>query len=523
LWVAQFLNNKGFVMSLSSPVLLCILDGWGHGVAEDPFNAIVQAHTPHFDHLWANAPHALLSASGPAVGLPEGQMGNSEVGHMHLSSGRVVLQDLQRIDSVIDSGQWFDRPEWRRFVAASQNVSGRVHVTGLLSTGGVHAHLRHWLALIDAAYDAEIRGMCFHVILDGRDMPPRSARPLLIELNKMLQNKPCGRIVSMVGRYYAMDRDQRFERNQLVAEMMQGRSSQHADHVLDALDLAYAADISDEFVLPTWIGPKDSSSALTADDLLLHLNFRADRAGQFLRFLRGDIGGYQQALSRLSVMTMTAYPDFDIDLVLFDKLQVEDDLGACISDAGMKQLRITETEKYAHVTYFFNGGKSVVYPGESRVLIPSPKVKTYDLAPQMSAVSITDALIKALEDRSYDFLLCNFANADMVGHTGDFKATCAAIELLDECLGRLDKAVATAGGHWFITADHGNAEALYDARVDQAITSHTCNPVPFIYRGPNTQLLASSGTLAQVAPTVLSVLRIPRPTGMTCSDLWIES
>lgn len=510
-------------MSTRFPVLLCVLDGWGEGDPSDAGNAIARAHTPHMDALMAARPYALLEASGIAVGLPEGQMGNSEVGHLHLAAGRVVPQDLLRIQQALSSGNWVQDAAWQALMAArAARSSGRLHVTGLLSDGGVHAHLDHWLALIDACALSGLRDVVFHVVLDGRDMPPRSAKPLLSRLQDHMRLRDCGQIATLSGRYYAMDRDSRWDRNALAADAMcLAEGSDQAEDVLAALDAAYASGIDDEFVRPVQIVASGGTPlCLTESDLLLHLNFRADRAGQMLRFLRGEQGGYASALSGLSLATMTPYPGLHSDVILFDKPLISDGLGACVSASGLRQVRIAETEKYAHVTYFFNGGRSEPYLGETRRLIPSPQVATYDLAPEMSAEAIADAVLAALDEGRYDFLVCNFANADMVGHTGKLAPTIEAVEAIDRAIGRLSQRMAALGGHYFITADHGNAESLYDAATGQAITAHTVNPVPFIYAGPDKRSLASRGHLGHVAPTVLSALGLPIPEAMTYDALW---
>jgi 2,3-bisphosphoglycerate-independent phosphoglycerate mutase len=496
------------------PVILCILDGWGEG-APSPDNAIHLARTPVWDALKANYPHGALEASEQHVGLPSGQMGNSEVGHMNIGAGRVVMQDLPRIDAAIADGSLAKNPELVAHIAALKTSGGTCHLMGLLSDGGVHAHIAHIIALANSVAAAGVP-VAIHAFLDGRDTPPKSAEAYLATLQSALHANTT--IATLSGRYYAMDRDTRWERIAKAYDaMVDADAPKHADaHA--ALRASYAANITDEFLLPCaltdYAGMRDGDGVLMA-------NFRADRARQLLHALGdADFTGFArsrvvQFAHKLGMVEYSAelYPSYH---ALFAATSLDDNLGEVMSKAGLTQLRIAETEKYAHVTFFFSGGREAPYAGETRILIPSPKVATYDEKPEMSAYEVTDALIEAMP--KHDVIIVNFANTDMVGHTGNMPATIAAIEAVDNCLGKLLHAVEACGGAMLITADHGNAEQMHDDATAQAHTAHTCNVVPLIlvdarFKGNSTTL--PHGTLADIAPSMLALLGLPQPASMT--------
>lgn len=498
----------------NTPCALLILDGWG--VAPKAMdNAISQAHTPIWDALWANNPHTTLEASGAIVGLPGGQMGNSEVGHLHIGAGRVCQQDLVRIHQAIQDESFAHNPVLLK--SLQENPKARLHLVGLCSDGGVHSHIHHLLAAISLA-SKHPRIPCYvHAILDGRDTPPQSAAPHLERIQKALQAHPHGHLASMMGRYYAMDRDQRWDRTEAAYRCLSEPSKTQQFNPLEALQHSYAQGQTDEFVTPTTL----DHSPIQNGDIVWFMNFRADRARQLCQalFQREQTPLTQPTVKLGSLVTLTDYGLEPTVPVAFPKDTIEDTLGWAISQAGLRQLRLAETEKYAHVTYFLNGGAETPYPLEDRELIESPKVATYDLQPEMSAHAVTDALLKSLENEAHDVILCNFANADMVGHTGVQKATEEAITTIDQCLERIVNAFRKKGGHVFITADHGNAEKMFDPSHQQPHTAHTSNPVPLLYIGDRIEHLSSGGSLIDIAPTILTLLNCPIPAGMTGHNL----
>ena len=508
---------------------LIVLDGWGVG-ENVPHNAIRAARTPHWDRLWASPSKTVLSASGESVGLPGGQMGNSEVGHMNLGAGRVVYQDLTRIDRAIESGEFDANPVLNDVVDTSlrglddaprvAGAQGRVlHVFGLLSPGGVHSHERHIAALLALAKrkGATVR---LHAFLDGRDTPPRGA---LASLQRIEAQYP-GVIASMTGRYFAMDRDARWPRTERAYALLRdGQAAFHADTPQAALQAAYERGEGDEFVQPTAIRAADRPPATVNDgDSVMFMNFRADRARQLTQaFVSRHFTGFKRpARAKLAVFaTLTRYAD---DLVLpaaFAPQRPVETFGECLAARGRTQLRLAETEKYAHVTYFFSGGRERPFVGEERILVPSPPVATYDLAPAMSAAEVTDHFVAAIEGGRFDAVVCNYANGDMVGHTGDFAAAVRAVETIDGCLGRVCAALRRSGGQCLITADHGNVECMADAVANQPHTAHTSGPVPLIYVGPQRVRLKGAGQLADVAPTLLALMGIAPPPAMTGRSL----
>ncbi len=504
--------------SVPRPLLLAILDGWGY--SENPTgNAIYHARKPVWDSLWNGCPHTLLRTSGTDVGLPADQMGNSEVGHLNLGAGRVVYQEFSRISRAIKNGAFFTNQTLTRAVDQAMSGSHALHIMGLLSPGGVHSHENHILAMLDLAVKRGAKQVYVHAFLDGRDTSPKSAAASI----KLLQDKCTalghGRIASIIGRYYAMDRDHRWPRVQAAYDLItQGQAEFQASTASGALELAYARGESDEFVKATAIVPTAGQPVRMQDgDVAVFMNFRSDRARQITRaFIEPDFNGFERAMKPklAAFVSLTEYNDeFDVP-VAFPSERLHNVFGAYIARHGLRQLRIAETEKYAHVTFFFNGGEEQRFEGEDRILVPSPNVATYDLKPEMSALEVTDKLIQAIDSGKYDVIICNFANPDMVGHTGNFAATVKAIETIDACLGRIQQALHQAGGEMLITADHGNAEQLIGEGTGQAHTAHTTNAVPLIYVGRPAHLTAD-GALADVAPTMLRLMGLPIPQEMS--------
>ena len=508
---------------MSEVSLLVILDGFGYR-EEVTDNAIAQAHTPTWDTLWATRPHTLISGSGEDVGLPAGQMGNSEVGHMVLGAGRVIHQDFSRINSAIEHGDFDQNSEIIETLNAVSRTDGTLHVLGLLSPGGVHSHERHIFALIRCAAERGLRKVCLHAFLDGRDTPPRSALASLEQAQALFEELNCGSIVSVTGRYFAMDRDRRWDRQERAYNAIaRGEAPFHAESAVAALDAAYARGEDDEFVQPTAIHPSsERPTVMTANDAAVFMNFRADRARQLTRAMTEPTFDDFKRRSFVSLQrftTLTNYAD-DIDLpCAFPAETPENTLGEYLAKLERPQLRIAETEKYAHVTFFFSGGREQPFAGEHRILIPSPDVATYDLQPQMSAAAVTQELVTAIHSGKYDTIICNYANGDMVGHSGDMTAAIAAVETLDTCIAKLVDAICAVDGQMLITADHGNVEKMYDAEHNQAHTAHTVNPVPLVYVGNQAFEFAEKGTLADVAPTLLALKKLPVPDEMSGRSL----
>lgn len=501
------------------PVVLCILDGWGHRTEVED-NAIAQAATPVYDRLLATGPRALLRTSGDDVGLPAGQMGNSEVGHQNIGAGRIVLQDLPRIDQAVADGSLAGNATLRDLIARLQQSGGTCHLMGLLSPGGVHAHQDHIAALARIVADAGVP-VRVHAFLDGRDTPPRSAAGFLERFQAAIADAPDTAIATVCGRYYAMDRDQRWERVVQAYDALVDAAAPRTPTARAAVEAAYGADTGDEFVLPTVIG--DYAGIQDGDGLLM-ANFRADRARELLTALLdpGFDGFARGRIVRFAASAgMVSYSEALDGLLgmLFPPPLLRHTLGEVVAAAGLRQLRIAETEKYAHVTFFLNGGEERTFDGEDRVLVPSPKVATYDLQPEMSANEVTDRLVDAIGNGSYDLIVVNYANPDMVGHTGKMPAALRAVETIDHCLGRLETAVAAAGGVMLVTADHGNIELMRDQGSGQAHTAHTTLEVPVLLVNPPAPLRLRDGRLADIAPTVLALLGLPQPAEMTGADL----
>lgn len=508
--------------TMKKPTLLCILDGWGESDTRE-HNAIAQAHTPHFDGLKANYPFALLSASEHDVGLPLGQMGNSEVGHMNIGAGRIVMQDLPRIDAAIADGTLATNPALTHYIAALKQSGGTCHLMGLLSDGGVHSHMNHMAALANIIAAAGVP-VAVHAFTDGRDTSPKSALGYLEQFAAATAAYPSIRIATISGRYYAMDRDNRWERVSQAEGAMVDAEAPRAKDWHHAIHASYDEAITDEFILPTVMG--DYAGMKDGDGLLM-ANFRADRARQLLHALIDpNFTGFARAraVKFCATLGLVEYSEALNPLIpaMFPPQTLRNNLGELVSNAGLTQLRIAETEKYAHVTFFFNGGREEPFAGESRILVPSPKVATYDLQPEMSAIEVTDKLVEAIASGAYDLIVVNYANTDMVGHSGNLAAAMKAVEAVDACLGRLKTAIDAAGGAMLITADHGNAECLHDADSGQAHTAHTLNLVPCIIAGDAYKHISKNlgyGILADIAPTLCAMLALTPPAEMTGRNL----
>lgn len=512
-------------MMQTKPLVLIILDGWGEAPAQESHsaNAIAKAHKPTWDLLIQQFPHTTLEASGAAVGLPEGQMGNSEVGHLTMGAGRVVLQDLVGINQAIETGEFNHNPVLRTALEQVALEKKALHVLGLLSDGGVHSHENHLYALLTLAAHLKVQTIWIHVFLDGRDTPPQSASTFIKRLEDHVQSLRPGtnaRIASISGRYYAMDRDKRWDRTQLVYELLTThKAALHCGSALEGLALAQASGETDEFVRPRRI---QNSPPIARDDTVIFMNFRADRARQLSHALtHADFCEFKRPvlLNPNRFISLTIYDSNLNTKVAFEKTRPPQILAECLASQGLKQLRIAETEKYAHVTFFFNAGHEIPFAQEDRILIPSKKIATYDQYPAMCALEITEALIKAIESRDYPVIICNYANADMLGHTGNLQATIQAIECIDHCLGAILKAIQYTGTELLITADHGNADCLVDPVNQQPHTAHTTARVPFVYVGQLAHITRTNGTLADIAPTMLKLLGLSPPPEMTGTSL----
>jgi len=506
----------------SSPALLLILDGWGYR-KDGKHNAITQARTPVWDNLLENHPHTLIHTSGLKVGLPEGQMGNSEVGHMNLGAGRVVYQNLTRIDKDIKDGGFFSNPVLARAAQDAASSGKALHIIGLLSPGGIHSHENQIAAMIDLAHQKGCNSIYLHALLDGRDTPPRSAAATISKFEDKFASMGCGQFASIAGRFYGMDRDKRWDRvEKSFNAICHGMAEETATTASEALQAAYARDENDEFVLPTTITADKGVVTIQDGDAVVFMNFRADRAREltrvfteksFAEFDRGQIPAMRH------FVMLTEYAD-DIDAeCAYPPEKLANVLGEYLADQERTQLRIAETEKYAHVTFFFSGGRESEFDGETRILVPSPKVDTYDLKPEMSAHEVTDKLVSAIRNREFDAIICNYANGDMVGHTGVWDAAVQAAEVVDECLGRITQAILETGGQCLITADHGNLEQMVDEESGQPLTSHTNGPVPLVYVGNRDIKLMGDGSLCDVSPTLLGLMGLGQPTEMTGHSL----
>lgn len=506
------------------PMVLIILDGFGYR-EERKDNAIANASKPFWDQLWASAPHMLVSGSGLDVGLPDGQMGNSEVGHMSLGSGRIIYQSITRIDKEIADGEFFRNPAYIEGIDKAIAAGGAVHVMGLLSPGGVHSHENHIFAMIDMAAQRGAQKIFAHAILDGRDTPPRSAQASLEQLAAVCaavsKNGSVARIATVIGRYFAMDRDNRWDRVEKAYRLYTESVAEFtASSGIDALQQAYARGEDDEFVKATVVG---AAAPVVDRDSIIFMNFRADRAREITRaFVDEPFTGFERKVKpALSCYVMTNEYASDIRAACaYAPDNLQNTLGEYVAELGKTQLRIAETEKYAHVTFFFSGGREEKFPGEDRILIKSPDVATYDLQPEMSASEVTEKLCEAIESGKYDMIACNYANGDMVGHTGVFSAAVKAVEALDACLARVAASIRKVGGQCLITADHGNCEQMMDYDVNQAHTQHTTELVPLVYIGDRKVTFQQQpGRLCDIAPTMLKLMDLPQPVDMTGHSL----
>ncbi|ARB83283.1 MULTISPECIES: 2,3-bisphosphoglycerate-independent phosphoglycerate mutase [Yersinia] len=511
--------------STKKPLVLTILDGYGHR-EEQQDNAILNAKTPVMDRLWQQQPHTLIAASGLDVGLPDGQMGNSEVGHVNLGAGRIVYQDLTRLDKEIKDGDFFTNSTLTAAIDKAVKAGKAVHIMGLLSAGGVHSHEDHILAMVELAAKRGATAIYLHAFLDGRDTPPRSAESSLKRFTDKFAALGKGRIASIIGRYYAMDRDNRWDRVQLAYDLLtQAKGEFTVDNAVAGLQAAYARDENDEFVRPTLIqAAGEADAAMNDGDALIFMNFRADRARQITRtFVNADFDGFKRdkVVNFGDFVMLTEYAA-DIKVACaYPPASLQNTFGEWLMKHDKTQLRISETEKYAHVTFFYNGGVEEPFKGEDRILINSPKVATYDLQPEMSSAELTEKLVGAIGSGKYDVIICNYPNGDMVGHTGDYDAAVKAVETLDNCIEQVVAAVKAADGQLLITADHGNAEQMRDPATGQAHTAHTSLPVPLIYVGNKGVKAVEGGKLSDIAPTMLSLMEMEIPQEMTGKPLFI--
>ncbi len=506
----------------NNPIVLVILDGFGHN-EDEKHNAVLQADTPNLDELKKLYCHTLINASESEVGLPVGQMGNSEVGHLNIGSGRIILQDLERINVSIEKKQIFDHQVLIKNFNALSLKNKSLHLFGLLSDGGVHSYINHFEAILKIAKQQSVKKVYIHPFLDGRDTPPKSAKKYITTLEGYCKKNSIGKIISVSGRFYAMDRDKRWDRTKAAYDLLvNSKAIYSSDSAIEAIELAYKRNETDEFISPTIIKSDDKEIQIQEDDCVLFMNFRSDRARQITdAILNEDFNGFQRnrRVKNITYLTLTNYDENQKKAIpIFPLTKVKNTLGEFIADLGKTQLRIAETEKYPHVTFFFNGGEERPYQGEDRILINSPKVETYDLKPEMSAYELTEKLTTAIKSKKYDLIICNYANSDMVGHTGILGAAIKAIEALDECIGQVVKAIKSVKGHLIITADHGNAELMTDEINQQAHTQHTTNLVPLIYMGKKSQL-KSGGKLSDIAPTILHIMGEKPPIEMTGINL----
>ncbi|WP_411170024.1 2,3-bisphosphoglycerate-independent phosphoglycerate mutase [Clostridium sp. MB05] len=503
------------------PVMLMILDGFGIAPKSDG-NAVETAKKANFDGLIEKYPHTQLQASGLHVGLPDGQMGNSEVGHLNIGAGRIIYQELTRITKEINEGGFFTNEALNLAIKNAKENNSALHLMGLLSDGGVHSHIDHLKGLLQLAKEAELQNVYVHCFMDGRDVPPSSGKEFIVELENYMKEIGVGKIATIAGRYYAMDRDNRWERVELAYNAMVLGRGEVASSAVEAIERSYHDNKTDEFVLPAVI---DSNGMIKNKDSVIFFNFRPDRAREITRAINDkEFNGFKRETLNLTFVTMTQY-DKTLEgvNVAYRAEGINNTLGEYVSSKGLNQLRIAETEKYAHVTFFFNGGVEKENPGEDRALIASPKVATYDLKPEMSAYEVTEELINRLDQDKYDMVILNYANPDMVGHTGVMDAAVKAIEVVDECLGKIANKVLEKDGTLFITADHGNAETMIDFSTGNPFTAHTTDPVPFVWISNHTEgRTLQEGKLADIAPTMLNVMGLDVPTEMTGKSLIIN-
>ena len=502
---------------------LFILDGFGYSETSQS-NAIEKANSPTWDRLWSTYPRSLIKTSGLAVGLPDGQMGNSEVGHMNLGAGRIVYQNFTRVSKAIVDGDFFENPALTDAVDAAVTEDKAVHILGLLSPGGVHSHEDHIVAMMELAAKRGAKAVYVHAFLDGRDTPPRSAKASLEKISAKFESLGVGHIASLVGRYYAMDRDNRWERVQQAYDVMvSGKASNVVATAEEGLALAYEQDKDDEFCPATSVQPSGEAVTINDGDAVVFMNFRPDRARELSRALvQDDLDSTLDRSVRPKLSAFVTLTEYASDLPAICAYPPEDlnnTLGEIVARADKTQLRIAETEKYAHVTFFFNGGIEAEFPGEKRILIPSPDVATYDLQPEMNAPELTDNLVEAIESGEFDLIICNYANGDMVGHTGNLEAAIKAVEALDTCLQRVTDALLKVNGQCLITADHGNCELMIDPETGGAVTSHTNGPVPLVLVSNDSSRKLSDGRLCDIAPTLLAMMDMEQPEDMSGESL----
>lgn len=503
------------------PRMLLILDGWGIN-DNDEGNAIAKAFKPNFDNYWQSCPHTTLSACGLDVGLPKGQMGNSEVGHMNIGAGRIVYQDFTRINKEIEEGNFFRNEAFIKAIDNAKKNNSDIHFLGLLSDGGVHSHIEHLEALLKLCKEQGVKNAYVHAFLDGRDVPPQNAIEYIDRLEEYMKNLGLGKIATVSGRYYAMDRDKRWERTQLAYAAMVNGDGEIAKSAREAVESSYSENKTDEFVLPyVIVNGEEPVGKIRNNDSIIFFNFRPDRARQITRALVDkEFSGFVRDYFPTYFVSMTIYDRTIENVEVAYKPQgFENTLGEYLSKMGLKQLRIAETEKYAHVTFFFNGGVEAPNEGEERILIPSPKVPTYDLKPEMSAPEVTEKVIEAIDEDKYDFILLNFANPDMVGHTGVFDAAKTAVETVDKCVGKILSKILQKGGAVYLTSDHGNADQMVDYDTREPFTAHTTNLVPFIVIGEGEIELRNDGKLCDIAPTILDFMNLNIPEEMTGKSL----
>ena len=506
--------------------MLMILDGFGDNPNKDG-NAIKLANTPNIDKLMKKYPNTDIYTSGKYVGLPDGQMGNSEVGHTNIGAGRIVYQELTRITKSIEDGDFFSNQELIAAIENCKKNNSKLHILGLVSDGGVHSHIRHLYGLLELAKRRDFEDVYVHCFLDGRDTPPASAEGYIIKLQEKMQEKGIGKIASISGRFYSMDRDKRWQRVQKCYDALVKGEGIKANSAVKAIEDSYQKEVFDEFVEPTVIcNGEEPIAKIEENDSVIFFNFRPDRAREITRaIVDKEFNEFETKKMNVYFVCFTNYDETMPNVhIAFKKETLHNTFGEVVSKAGLTQLRIAETEKYAHVTFFFNGGEEKQYPGEDRILVPSPKVETYDQKPEMSAYEVTDKVVEALENDKYDAVILNFANTDMVGHTGSLEAAIKAVEAVDECVGRIVKVIEEKKGNLIITADHGNAEQMIDYKTGEPHTAHTTNPVPIILITDNPNYkLKENGKLADLAPTMLDLMGLEKPEEMTGESLLIKN
>jgi 2,3-bisphosphoglycerate-independent phosphoglycerate mutase len=505
--------------------MLVIIDGWGINEKEEG-NAAKLANTPNLSNLFSQYPNSIIHTSGLDVGLPDGQMGNSEVGHMNIGAGRIVYQELTRITKSIEDGDFFEKPEFLEAIQNAKEHNTNLHIYGLLSDGGVHSHNTHLYALLELCKRNDFDRVFVHCFLDGRDTPPSSAENYIIELEDKMKEIGVGKIASISGRYYAMDRDKRWERLELAYNALVKGEGQKANSAVDAIESSYQKEEFDEFVKPTLVVDSEGNPIATIkeNDSIIFFNFRTDRAREITRaIVDPDFDGFEREYFKTKYVCMCQYDaTMPNVLVAFKPEKLTNNFGEYISKNGLTQLRIAETEKYAHVTFFFNGGEEIEYPGESRILVNSPKVATYDLQPEMSAYEVTDKVVDVIRENKTDAIILNYANCDMVGHTGSLEAAIKAVEAVDECIGKVYQEVLKVDGNLIIIADHGNCEQMIDYTTGDPHTAHTTNPVPIILVSNDNSLKIKEGRLADIAPSMLDLLGLEKPSEMTGESLIVR-